>query len=200
MYFTGTLGVFCKGCWLKRKWMFKALYFKLKWFLYQYWSKRIRVFLVALFSHVIANTGRIHIHVALTGKRERGEGEDIFFFPPPPLFLHLSLNKNTPNPFSDMLRIRSNRLFFFLSLCISGYKRNASRSLFLSHINTHAHTRERTRKPVCARARFNVMQWPARKLIYGCASCWKRCVCLTNKKMYCILCVCKEEKNAESQN
>lgn len=59
---------------------------------------------MALFSHVNANTGRIHIHVALTGEIERRrkggrgeEGRDIFFSPP--LFLHLSLNKNTPNPF-----------------------------------------------------------------------------------------------------
>lgn len=61
---------------------------------------------MALFSHVNANTGRIHIHVALTGKsereNERGRGRrerrvGISFFPP--LFLHLSLNKNTLNPF-----------------------------------------------------------------------------------------------------
>lgn len=37
-----------------------------------YGSKQIRVCLMALFSHVNANTGRIHIHVARTGKRERG--------------------------------------------------------------------------------------------------------------------------------
>lgn len=39
--------------------------------------------LVALFSHVDANTGRIHIHVALAGKRWREgeeEGRDIFLF------------------------------------------------------------------------------------------------------------------------
>lgn len=49
-------------------------------------------------------------------ERRRG-GQGYLFFPP--LFLHLSplfsVNKNTLNPFWDMLRIRSNRLFFFLS-------------------------------------------------------------------------------------
>ncbi len=137
-----------------------------------YRFKQIRVCLMALFSHVNANTGRIHIHVPTSKRerergrgreRERGgeEGRDIFF---PPLFLPLSQNKNTLNPFRGMLRIRSNRLFFslplslFLSLSISGYKRNASLplpiflSLFLfSHINTHTctHTRALTWRGPC---------------------------------------------------
>lgn len=51
-----------------------------------------------IFSHVIASTGRIHIHVAVERREreggrgregEREEGRDRHLFPP--LFLHLSL-------------------------------------------------------------------------------------------------------------
>lgn len=62
---------------------------------------------MALFSHVNANTGRIHIHVALTGEIERRkeeggeggrereeevEGRDIFFF----LFFSISARIKIP--------------------------------------------------------------------------------------------------------
>lgn len=93
--------------------------------------------------------------------------------------------------------------YFSFSLLRLGLQANASFSCSLS-LYPHtpplalflSHTCTRTLMPVCAR--FNVMQWPVRKLIYGCASCWKGCVCLKWKKMYCIVCVCKE-RNAESQ-
>lgn len=48
------------------------------------------------FPTLFASTGCIHIHVALTGKKEGEGGKDICFFSLLPLFLHLSLNKKYP--------------------------------------------------------------------------------------------------------
>lgn len=164
------------------KWMLlRASYFKLKWFLYLslYSWKQIRVRVVAFLFPRLYYTF-IFMLLSPVYRERRKKRRSFFLFLPSSFSYHLSpffsLNKNTPNPFWDMLRIRSNRLFFFLSPPVSGYKQNASLSLthslthplstslfpislslslFHTHtyafrLYTHAHTRTHTDASVCA--------------------------------------------------
>lgn len=91
--FLGIFGVFCKGCWWEQMSVdvVQSVVLQIEVISISctlYGSKQIRVCPMALFSHVIANTGRIHIHDARTGKRERERrrGQErrvgISFFPP----------------------------------------------------------------------------------------------------------------------
>lgn len=109
-----------------------------------------------LFSHVYTYTFIFMLLSPVYREEEEEKVMDILFFFPSSFSYHLSpffsLNKNTPNPFWDMLRIRSNRLFFFLSLlrlrlqveCVSlalsppCFSPSLSFSLTLSLFHTHA--------------------------------------------------------------